>query len=113
LRRQPLHGTAHSRDVDSIEQHRELSGVDAQLLGAVFDDGDTKASGLEPLVEDDEAAVVPGEDLHAVTPTRDEDEERPAIHVFLPRALHEAHQPVDTPTQIDGLRGEQDAQRRR
>lgn len=65
-----------------------MGRVDAQLLGAVFADGDAKAPGLEPLVEDDEAAVVPpGEDLHADTPTRDEDGQRAGVHVLLPGAL--------------------------
>ena len=112
-RGQPLHRAPHSRDVDTVEQHRELSGLDAHLLGAVFDGRHAKASGLEPFVEDDEAAVVPGENLHAVAPARDEDEERAAVDIFLPRALNEAHQSVDALTQVDGLGGEQDAQRRR
>lgn len=113
LRRRPLHRAPHARDVDSIEQHRELGRLDAQLLGAVFNDRDAKAAGLEPLVEHHETTVVPGEDLHAVAPARDEDEECAPVHVFLPRALNQAHQPVDAPTQIDGLRGEQDPQCRR
>jgi hypothetical protein len=111
-RGRPLHGAPHARDVDSVEQHRELGRLDAQLLGAVFDGRYAKAACLEAFVEDNEAAVIPGQDLHPVPPARNEDEERAAVDIFLPRALHEPHEPIDASTQIDGLGREQDAQRR-
>jgi hypothetical protein len=107
----PLHRAPHPRNVDTVEQHRELGRLDAQLLGAVFDDRHAKASSLEAFVEDDEAAIIPGQDLHAVAPARNENEERAAVDIFLPCALYEPHQPINASTQIDGLGGEQDAQR--
>ena len=103
MRWRPLVGPPHARHVDAVEQHRELRGVDAQRLVIVLDYGHAETPGFESLVKDDEAAVVPGQDFHPVATARDENEERAAIDVFLPLALHESHQPVDAAAQVDGL----------
>lgn len=81
-------------EVDAVQQHGELSGVELSAQGALVELGQAEAALLEALVEDDEAAVVPGEDLHPVPPPGDEDEEVAREDVLLPAAADERRQPV-------------------
>ncbi len=71
----------------------------------------TEAAGLEALVEDDEAAVVPSEDFHAVAAAREEDEVAAGVDVFAPCALDDARESVDAIAHVDRLDREQDAHR--
>jgi len=93
---------------DAIEQHRELRGVELRTERALMKRGQFEAPLLEPLVEDDEAAAVPAENLHAVAPARDEDEEVTTVDVLAPAGAHDGGQAVDAVAQIDRLGGEKD-----
>jgi hypothetical protein len=64
---------------------------------------------LEPLVEDDEAAVVPGEDLHSVPATGQEDEKVPREDVLGELCADERSQAVDGVPHVDGLDRHEDA----
>jgi hypothetical protein len=68
-------GAAHPPEVDPVEQHRELRGVDLDRHRGRVHVRQLELAALEPLVDEDEAALVPSEDLHAVAAARHEDEE--------------------------------------
>ena len=110
-RRKPLFRSAHARDVDAVEQHRELGGIEARGDLRRVDRGQPEAALLETLVVDDEAAVVPGEDLRAVSAARDEDEEVAGEHVLSPAGAHEGDEPINAVPHVDRLRGEEDLDR--
>jgi hypothetical protein len=46
-------------DIDAVEQHGELGGVELRAKRAVVHDGLSEPALLEPLVVEDEATVVP------------------------------------------------------
>jgi len=81
-------------EVDAVEEHGELGGVELSAQGALVELGQAEAALLEPLIEDDEAAAVPGEHLHPVPPPGDEDEEVAGEDVLLPAAADQRHQPI-------------------
>lgn len=99
------------RDVNAVEQHRELRRIKLDADIALDGDGSTEASGLQSLVEDDKAAVVPGENFHAVSATREEDEVAAGVHVFAPRPLRNGGEPIDAVAHVSRLAGKQDADR--
>jgi hypothetical protein len=57
---------------------------------------------LEPLVVDDEAPVVPGENLHPVPPARDEDEEVAGVDILPPASADDGGQAVDALAEVHG-----------
>lgn len=83
------------RDVDAVEHHRQLRGLELRAERALVKRRQTESALLEPLVEDDETAVVPGQHLHPVAPSRDEDEEVAGVDVFLPARAHQRGKAVD------------------
>lgn len=101
------------REVDAIEEHRQLRGVELRAEGLVVKRGELKAPLLEALVENDEAARVEAENLDAVTALRDEDEEVADEDVFLPLVAHDGAEAVDAVAHVDGLRGQQNTDRPR
>lgn len=109
--RVPLPRAAHAREVDAVEQHRELSRVELHADVTLGGGGPTEATGLEALVEDDEAAVVPGEDFHAVATAREEDEVAAGVDILAPGALRDGGQPIDAVAHVSGLAREEDAHR--
>ena len=96
-------------DVDAVQQHGELRGLQLGAEGALVEDGEAEAALLQAFVEDDEAAVVPGEDFHPVAAAGDEDEEVAGVDVFAPAAADEGGEAVDAVAQVDGLGGQEDA----
>jgi hypothetical protein len=97
------------RDVDAVEQHRQLRRVELSAQCLVVESGQLEATLLEPLVPDDKAAAVPAQDLHAVAPPRDKDEEMAGVDILAPTRAHERGEAVDAVPQVHRLRGEQDA----
>ena len=97
----------HPRDVDAIEQHRQLGAVELRSDGVVIEGWHAKATCLEAFVEDDETAVVPGQNLHAVTAARDEDEEVACVDVLLPGVHHDGHQAINAVAHVDRMHGDQ------
>lgn len=81
--------------VDSIEQHRELSGVELGPERAFVEGWQLEATLLQAFVGEDKAAVVPGEYFYAVSPARKEDEEMAHVQVFLPLRADQRAEPVD------------------
>ena len=92
------------RHVDTVEEHRQLSGVELHAQRVVLERRKPKPALLEALVREDEAAVVPCEDLHAVALLRDENEQVPGEDVLLPRVLNQRHEPVDAVAHVHRLR---------
>jgi hypothetical protein len=101
------------RDVDAVEQHRELRRVELGAERAVVKGRQPEAPLLEALVGQHEAAAVPGEDLHPVAAARHEDEEVAGVEILFPAALHDGGEPVDALAEIHWVRGEQHADRAR
>jgi len=91
----PLLGTPHAREVDAIKKHRQLRRVELGAQCAFLHLGKSEAALLEPLVEEDEAAVVPREDLHPVAPARDEEEEMPREQILVPHVADHGRESVD------------------
>ena len=75
MRGDPLFGPADAREVDAVEEHRELATLESSAEGILPEVRETEAALLEPLVIEDKTAVVPGEHLGLVTAPADEDEE--------------------------------------
>lgn len=109
MKRVPLLGPTHIAELDAVEKHRELGRIELRAEGLVVEHRQSEATLLEALVRHDEAAVVPAENLHTVPSPRDEDKEMPGVDVFSPASANECSQAVDAVAQVDGLRGEQDA----
>jgi hypothetical protein len=110
-RRKPLFRSADTGDVDAVEQHRELGGIEARGNLRVADRRKAKTALLKALVVDDEAAVIPCENFRAVSSARDEDEKVAGEHVLSPAGPHERDQAVDAVPHVDRLRGEEDLHR--
>jgi hypothetical protein len=105
----PLLGPADPRHVDAVEQHRQLRGVELRAQRLFMESRKPETSLLQTLVVEDEAAVVPGEDLQAVTAPGNEGEEMAGVDVFLPIAAHDVGQAIDAAAQIDRLTSEENA----
>lgn len=113
MRGDPLLGPADAGQVDAVEQHGELAALQPGPERAVAESRESEASLLEPLVEEDEAAVVPGQHLRPVTPAADEDEEVAGVEVFLPLVADDGGEPVDAVAHVDGLGSEENPDRSR
>jgi hypothetical protein len=75
-------GPADPAEVDPVEQHRELRRVDLDGHRGRVHVRELERAALEPLIDEDEAALVPQEDLQPVLPSRDEDEEVAGVRVL-------------------------------
>jgi hypothetical protein len=64
---------------------------------------------LEPLVDEDEAALVPREDLNPVAPARDEDEEVAGVRVLRELVLHDCEKAIDRLPHVYRRRADEDA----
>jgi len=95
--------------LDAIEQHGELGGIEAGAEGSLVERREAKAAPLETLVEDDEAAAVPGQHLHPVPAAGDENEEVAGVDVLVPPGADKVGQAVDALAKIDSLGGEKNA----
>ena len=73
--------------------------------------GQLEAALLETLVEDDEAARVPTENLHPVAALRDEDEEMAGEEILFPLAADDRRQAIDAVAHVARLSGEQNPDR--
>ena len=113
MRGDPLLGTADTREVDAVEQHGELAALQPRSERAFTKGRETEAALLEALVEQHEAAVVPGQHLGPVAAAADEDEEVPGVQVLLPLVADDGGKPIDAVAHVDGLRRQQDADRPR
>lgn len=100
-------------EVNAVEQHGELGPVQLRAQSVFVDYRLPEAALLQALVVEDEAAVVPGEELRAVALSGEEDEEVAGEEVLLPLVLHQRAEPVDAVAHVDGLGGEEDADRSR
>lgn len=109
LRWLPLERPAHARDVDAVEQHRQLRAVELRGHGITIEVGHQKPARFEAFVEDDEAAIVPAQNFHAVTAARDEDEQRAGVDVLLPAIHHDGDQPIDAVAHVDWVHREHDS----
>lgn len=97
------------RDVNAIEQHGQLRGIQLHPQCVLLEGWQTEAALLKTLVGEDETARVPGENLHPVPSPRDEDEEVAGVEVFLPLGADERCQPVNAVAHVDGLPRQEDS----
>lgn len=109
----PLLWTTDAARVDPREQHRELRRVERHTDRIRRNVGQPKAAALEPLVVEDEPAVIPAQYLHAVAATSDEDEEVPGEDILLPLVTDDRHQTVDAATHVCWFRREENPDRAR
>ena len=101
--------SAHTGDVDSIEKHCKLRGVQYYLTLA--NDGlRLEFPSLEPFVPKHEATFVVAQDLDAVTALGNENVEMPAVQV-LASGENESTETVETFAHIGGLAEEHDLHR--
>lgn len=59
-------------EVEATEQHRELRAVEDDPIGSRGDGGHFESPLREPLVIENEAAAIPEQDLHTISPSTDE-----------------------------------------
>ena len=93
-------------EVDAVEEHRQLGGVQLGAQGLLVEGGEPEAPLLQPFVDDDEAAVVPAEDFAPVPATGDEDEEVAGVDVLAPAGPDHGHQAVDAVAHVHRLGGQ-------
>lgn len=105
----PPLGSADAGEIDPVEKHRELRPVELRAERALAHLGDPEPSLLESLIEEDEAAVVPGEDLDAIAALRDENEEVTREEVLLPLVPDDRGQAIDRVAHVDRLRRKKNA----
>ena len=113
VRGDPLLGAADTGEVDAVEEHRELAALQPSPERTISEGRKTKASLLETLVEQDEAAAVPGQHLGAVATPAHEDEEVASVEILLPLVADDGGQPIDAVAHVDGLGGEENPDRPR
>ena len=104
---------ADAAEVDAVEEHGELTALQPRPQRALAEGREPEAALLEPLVEKDETAVVPGEHLGPVAAAADEDEEVAGVEVLLPLVADDGGEPVDAVAHVDGLGGEKNPDRPR
>ena len=64
----PVIGPADAPGLDPVEKHRQLRGVDLDRHRVAADVRQLELAALEALLEEEEPARVPGENLHPVRP---------------------------------------------
>jgi hypothetical protein len=109
VRGDPLFGPADTGEVDAVEEHRELAALESSAQSVLTEVRQAKAALLEPLVIEDEAAVVPGEHLGLVAAPADEDEEVASVEVLLPLVADDGGESIDGIAHVHPLGSEQDA----
>ena len=109
MRGDPLLGASDAREVDAVEEHRELAALESSAERVLTEVRETEAALLEALVIEDEAAVVPGEHLGPVAAAADEDEEVAGVEVLLPLVADDGGESVDGIAHVHPLGSEQDA----
>ncbi len=109
MRGDPLFRPADAGQVDAVEEHGELATLEPRTQSVLAKLRQPEASLLEPLVIEDEAAVVPSEHLRLVTAPANEDEEVAGVEVFLPLVADDGGQSIDGIAHVHPLSSEQDA----
>jgi hypothetical protein len=101
-------GAANPTHINAIEQHGQLRGVHLDRAPVMSEAWSTKASFLEPLVIENEAAAIPKQDLAAVSSTPQKYEQMPGEQIHAPLPADNTAQPVVATTKVDWLDGEID-----
>src|SRR5579863_9570405 len=96
----PFARSLHRYDVDSVEQHRQLSGVERDGGRFVGHARQAKSPALETLVIEDEATPIPEEDLAAVGAAAQKNEEMATVEIELPLPVDDGRQPVVPPSHV-------------
>lgn len=89
----PQSGTLHVRDVDPVEQHRELGRIERRRAGPGRDFGNAKSSLLQSFVKQQKSSPVPDQNLNAITSLADKREQVSAKWIESP-ALDDREQPI-------------------
>lgn len=97
----PFAGPFHRDDVDPVEEHGQLGGVDGDGGRVGGHARQAESPALEALVVQDEAAPIPEQDLAAVGAAAEEDEEMAAVEIELPLPLNDGGQPVVATAHVD------------
>src|ERR1700722_8626720 len=101
--RAPVLGAPDVVDIDAVEQHAELRGIESDAGGALANGREAEAASLQALVVDDEPASVPEQDLDPVTAAPHEDEQVPCEWIHAPFVSDDREQAVVTASQVDRL----------
>jgi hypothetical protein len=84
---------AHALDIDAVEDHLQLAGRQLQTAG--LGRGEVEAALLQPLVPEAQAVAVPVQDLEAVGPAVEEDEQVARERIGLELRADQGRQPVE------------------
>jgi hypothetical protein len=101
----PNFAASYLRNIDAVEQHGELGGV--EVNGVAVERRQREAAALKTLVVEDEPAAVEGEDLGSVVPFAEEHEEVTGVDVETAGG-DEAGESVEALAHIGRLGGEKD-----
>jgi hypothetical protein len=99
--------------IDAVEEHRELRAVELYAERIFRDRRDAEAALLEAFVVEDEAAVVPSQNLHSVTAPAHKGKQVSRVDVLFPLAGDNRHQAVNALSKVERLSSQQDADRSR
>ena len=106
-------GAPNVLDIDAIEQHAELRGVEGDAARSLANARKTEATSLQALVVDDEAPSVPEENLDPIPPAPHEDEEMPGEWIHAPLVANDREESVVTAAQVHRLGRQVDVNARR
>src|SRR5947209_8605053 len=105
-------GQVNTRKEQSQLGHRELDpGRARNQVGPAFGIKMLKGAGLEPLVPDGQAVVIPEEDLDPISAAVEEEEEMAGQGVLAEAFPNQAGEAVEALAHIGGLGAEKDAHR--
>jgi hypothetical protein len=99
----PQSGTLHVRNIDPVEQHRELGRVEPRRARPGRDVGNAKSSLLQSLVKQQKSSPVPDQNLNAIASLADKREQVTAKWIESP-ALDDREQPIMPRAHVYGLR---------
>lgn len=99
--RHPAAWTLYLGHVDTIEKHRQLGAVEANLGRVVRNHWQAETPQLKPFVVHDKAATIPKQDLATVTPAAEKNEKIPCKQVDLPLIADHGAKAIVSPAHIN------------
>src|SRR5262247_2755128 len=89
IRRRPSSRLGHTFEIDSVEEHGELAAVELGARRFGVELRHFEATALEPLVDQNEPAAIPVEELGPVQSASKEEEDVSGVWVEVPNGLHQ------------------------
>jgi hypothetical protein len=100
-KREPL-VSPHAVAFNAPEEQRQIRHGDLNRAGLWRDDGKPEDSGFEPLIKNDEAVIVPEQELQPVASPIAKHEQVPAQWIAAQLIAHDPGQAVERKMEIDG-----------